>query len=199
MHKVLKKISNNNLKTTLLIFFVTIAVRILFAQTSDFGQIKLMQSRLDSLKLEKIDKDIKKGFYGKVASVVVYSDSNIAFEKYYNGAKPNDLQTTRSGMKSVTALLIGIAIKEKLINSSMTIAEAKKFAASKTVKVEVCPDDSKGLEFHYDSIASYLRKKLATAPDSLIVENVVPGLIAVLEEIKQNRIQHQQARPTLSP
>jgi CubicO group peptidase (beta-lactamase class C family) len=105
------------LKTKLLIYFFATVTRIAIAQTADSGQIKLVQKGLDSLKLEKINKNIKKGFYGKVTSVVVYHDSNVVFEKYYNGAKPNDLLTMRSGMKSITALLIGIAIKEQLIKS----------------------------------------------------------------------------------
>lgn len=105
------------MKTRLLILFFTTTARIVLAQTSVFGQIKLVQSTLDSLKLEKLNKNIKKGFYGEVTSVVVYHDSNVVFEKYYYGARPNDLLTMRSGMKSITALLIGIAIKEQLIKS----------------------------------------------------------------------------------
>ncbi len=92
-------------------------VSIVSAQTNASKEVMFKRSRLDSLKLLTIDKNIKKGFYGKVTSVVVYHDSNVVFNKYYNGAKANDLQTMRSGMKSITALLIGIAIKEQLIKS----------------------------------------------------------------------------------
>lgn len=110
------KTKKYTLKIKLLIFFIT-TINIISAQRDDFSQTKLSGNRLDSIRLTKIDKDIKDGFYGEVTSVLVYHDSNVVFEKYYNGTRPNDLVTMRSGMKSITALLIGIAIKEQLIKS----------------------------------------------------------------------------------
>jgi len=68
------------LKTKLLIYFFATVSRFAIAQTDDTGQIKSVQIGLDSLKLEKINKNIKKGFYGKVTSVVVYHDSNLVFK-----------------------------------------------------------------------------------------------------------------------
>lgn len=105
------------MNTNLLIYIFAIVTSITSAQTVNFKQIELGRSGLDSIRLRQIDKNIQKGFYGKVTSVVVYHDSNLVFEKYYNGTRPNDLLTMRSGMKSITALLIGIAIKEQLIKS----------------------------------------------------------------------------------
>lgn len=49
--------------------------------------------------------------------VVVLRDGQLIAERYYNGANPDELHDIRSAGKSVTALLVGIAVDQKAIRS----------------------------------------------------------------------------------
>lgn len=49
--------------------------------------------------------------------VVVVRDGQLIAERYYNGANPDELHDIRSAGKSVTALLVGIAVDRRAIRS----------------------------------------------------------------------------------
>lgn len=50
--------------------------------------------------------------FPKTTSVLVSRDGTLVYERYFKGGKPEKLNDTRSAMKSVTALAMGIALEE---------------------------------------------------------------------------------------
>lgn len=75
--------------------------------------------KLDSaiLKADRIIETDTREFFKNVESLIVYSDGEIKFEKYYNGFNKDSLHRTQSQTKSVVALLTGIAIDKGFIKS----------------------------------------------------------------------------------
>ena len=57
---------------------------------------------------------IMAGEFGRISSVLVAKNGQIIFEKYFSGGV-DDLRNTRSATKSVTSILLGIAIDHKKI------------------------------------------------------------------------------------
>jgi len=80
---------------------------------------KIDNSKLDSaiLKANKIIETDPRVFFKNVESIIVYSNGEIKFEKYYNGFKKDSLYQIQSQTKSVMALLMGIAIDKGFIKS----------------------------------------------------------------------------------
>lgn len=67
-----------------------------------------------ALDLSSMEKAIAAGEYKKIGSVVVAQRGEIVYEKYFEG-DADTLRDTRSVGKSVTSILAGIAIDEKLL------------------------------------------------------------------------------------
>jgi CubicO group peptidase (beta-lactamase class C family) len=70
---------------------------------------------LSTERLQALDAEIRADGFGDVTSVLVARHGKLAFEAYYGGADAETLLDTRSVTKSVTALLVGIAIEQKLL------------------------------------------------------------------------------------
>ncbi|WP_176885034.1 serine hydrolase domain-containing protein [Dyadobacter soli] len=64
-----------------------------------------------------MDQDLVAGLYPNVHSVLVSQDSKTQYERYFNDYNADSLHDTRSAFKSITSLLIGIAIDKGLIKS----------------------------------------------------------------------------------
>lgn len=60
---------------------------------------------------------MQQGKYPNIDDIVIARDNKIVYEKYYNGQKREDLHDSRSSFKSITALLMGIAIDKGFIKS----------------------------------------------------------------------------------
>jgi len=80
--------------------------------------------KIDNLKLDSAiliaDKIIEKDprvFFKNVESIIVYSNNEIKFEKYYNGFSKDSVHQIQSQTKSIMALLMGIAIDKGYIKS----------------------------------------------------------------------------------
>jgi CubicO group peptidase (beta-lactamase class C family) len=70
---------------------------------------------MDSAILKDMDKYVTK-YMSQITSIMVLRKGNIVFEKYYQGNE-HSLREIRSVTKSLLSSLIGIAIKERFINS----------------------------------------------------------------------------------
>ena len=66
--------------------------------------------------LDSMTNAIMAGEFGRISSVLIAKNGQIIFEKYFSGTV-DDLRNTRSATKSVTSILIGIAIDRKEIHS----------------------------------------------------------------------------------
>ncbi|MBB6273713.1 CubicO group peptidase (beta-lactamase class C family) [Pedobacter cryoconitis] len=65
--------------------------------------------------LAQMTSAIENGQYPKINSVLIFKRGNSIYEHYFNGFSKDSLQDSRSSFKSVTSLLIGIAIDRGLI------------------------------------------------------------------------------------
>jgi len=75
--------------------------------------------KLDSaiMKADRIIVSDSRVFFKNVESLIVYSQGEIKFEKYYNGFSKDSLHQIQSQTKSIMALLMGIAIDKGYIKS----------------------------------------------------------------------------------
>lgn len=96
---------------------IAIVSSLLIAYNSFSQEIK--NSKLDSaiLKADKIIETDTRAFFKNVESLIVYSNGEIIFEKYYNGFNKDSLHPIQSQTKSIVSLLIGIAIDKGYIKS----------------------------------------------------------------------------------
>lgn len=80
---------------------------------------KIDYAKLDSAisKADKIIQTDSRVFFKNVESLIVYSEGNIIFEKYYNGTCKDSLHRIQSQTKSITGILTGIAIDKGFIKS----------------------------------------------------------------------------------
>lgn len=67
--------------------------------------------------LDSIDISVKNGVYSNLDAIVISKHCKIVFQGYYNAQTKDILHDTRSAFKSITAILIGIAIDKGFIKS----------------------------------------------------------------------------------
>src|SRR3954471_4519915 len=93
-------------------FAVCTAVALLTISVSAQTQT---EKPLDSAKLQAMEAAIRAGEFKKIGSVLVARDGKLVYERYFDG-DANTLRDTRSATKSITDILIGIAIDEKKLS-----------------------------------------------------------------------------------
>lgn len=76
------------------------------------GQIK--QKTQNSILYEMTD-SISNNHYSKIHSVLIAKNKELVYEHYFNGYKQDSLHDSRSSFKSITSLLLGIAIDKGFI------------------------------------------------------------------------------------
>lgn len=76
-------------------------------------------SKLDSaiLKADRLIEADPRIFFKNVESIIIYSNGETKFEKYYNGFNKDSLHMIQSQTKSVVSLLLGIAMDKEYIES----------------------------------------------------------------------------------
>jgi CubicO group peptidase (beta-lactamase class C family) len=82
----------------------------LFGQ-SDWQRAAPQTSGLDGSKLQAMEAPIKAGEFKKIGSVLVARHGKLVYEGYFDG-DATTLRNTRSATKSVTGILIGLAIQQ---------------------------------------------------------------------------------------
>ncbi|MDR6562782.1 MULTISPECIES: serine hydrolase [unclassified Arcicella] len=87
-----------------------ICLIISFTSISSFSQVN--KTLLDSLTIA-----IEHGAYPNIDGIVVSQKGKLIYEKYFNGLTQSSLHDTRSSFKSITGLLVGIAIDKGYIKS----------------------------------------------------------------------------------
>jgi CubicO group peptidase (beta-lactamase class C family) len=70
---------------------------------------------LSAQRLTQMEQSIRAGDFNQVTSVLISRGGKLAFERYFDEAGKEGLRNTRSATKSVTSMLIGIAIDRKLL------------------------------------------------------------------------------------
>jgi CubicO group peptidase (beta-lactamase class C family) len=70
---------------------------------------------LSSVSLQAMETAIRAGQFQKITSVLVARHGKLVYEAYFNGFDTNSLMNTRSATKTVTSMLVGIALDKKLL------------------------------------------------------------------------------------
>ncbi len=65
--------------------------------------------------LDQMTDSIKNNHYSKIHSVLISKDNQLLYEHYFNGYTKDSLHDSRSSFKSITSLLVGIAIDKGFI------------------------------------------------------------------------------------
>lgn len=68
--------------------------------------------------LLKMEEAVRSGEFKKIGSVLIARNGKLVFEKYFDGTDAETLRDTRSATKTITGMLIGIAIDQKLISGA---------------------------------------------------------------------------------
>lgn len=125
--------------------------------------------------------------------VVVLRDGRVVAERYYNGERANDLHDIRSAGKSVTALLVGIAIDRGKIRSvDDTVAtywpEARGSAIGDVSLANVLTMRSGLAAFDEDPASPGNEDKLDVAPDPLAFLRSIPRVDAPGSRYRYNSL-----------
>ena len=71
---------------------------------------------LDAARLEAMERAIAAGEFQKITSVAIARDGRLVYERYFAGADVETRHNTRSTTKTVTGMLVGIAIDRGLLS-----------------------------------------------------------------------------------
>ena len=70
---------------------------------------------LDAARLDAMQKSVDGGDFKKITSVLVARHGKLAYERYFNGSSADEFQNTRSATKTVTGMLVGIAVDKDIL------------------------------------------------------------------------------------
>jgi len=82
----------------------------------DAGAVDPAAVGLSVPRLTQMEQSIRAGDFKQVTSVLISRGGKLAFERYFDEAGKEGLRNTRSATKSVTGMLIGIAIDRRLLS-----------------------------------------------------------------------------------
>lgn len=97
-----------------LIFVVALLTATSFGQ-SDWRRSTPESMGLDTSRLNAMEAAIKAGEFKKIGSVVIARHGKLVYERYFEG-DATTLRDTRSATKSITSLLVGLAIRDKKLS-----------------------------------------------------------------------------------
>lgn len=105
MPQILTKNMKNPYLVSIFLFFTIFTIS---AQTEHKPENILLQEMTDS---------ITSNHYSKIHSVLISKNNQLVYEKYFNDYNRDSLHDSRSSFKSITSLLIGIAIDKGFIKN----------------------------------------------------------------------------------
>ena len=98
-----------------LILLATLAFAQKPAPGNDMPKASASESGLSGDKLQSMEASVRAGDFKKIGSVVIARHGKLAYEAYFDGDAAT-LRDTRSATKSITDILIGIAIKDRKLS-----------------------------------------------------------------------------------
>jgi len=81
----------------------------------DWPQGSATDSGINSALLQKMQANVRSGEFKKIGSVLIARHGKLVYEVYFDG-DGNTLRDTRSATKSITDILVGIAIRDKKVS-----------------------------------------------------------------------------------
>jgi CubicO group peptidase (beta-lactamase class C family) len=179
--------------------------------TDDGWEIStLTKEGVNSEYLDRLMADIFDGEYKDIHSILVVKNGNLVFEEYFSGNHQNTLHVMASATKSVTSILVGIALDKKIIaninrktyellpdykgtkwideryeislkNLLTMTAGIDWLGSDSNIPLSDPRNDASSLYHSYDPIKYTLEKKLTEKPGSRY--NYSTGVSTVLGEI----------------
>jgi len=70
--------------------------------------------------LSKMEEAVRAGEFKKIGSVLIARRGKLVYEKYFDGTGADALRDTRSATKTITGMLVGIAINQHLLGGPST-------------------------------------------------------------------------------
>jgi CubicO group peptidase (beta-lactamase class C family) len=99
----------------MLAFIAALAAAAQTASELDLPKASAQENGVSSEKLHSLETAIRSGEFKKIGSVVIARHGKLIYEAYFDGDAAT-LRDTRSATKSITDILIGIAIKDKKLS-----------------------------------------------------------------------------------
>lgn len=99
----------------MLAFIAALAAAAQTASELDLPKASAEENGVSSEKLHSLETAIRSGEFKKIGSVVIARHGKLIYEAYFDGDAAT-LRDTRSATKSITDILIGIAIKDKKLS-----------------------------------------------------------------------------------
>jgi CubicO group peptidase (beta-lactamase class C family) len=87
------------------------------AKLNEWQESTPKDAGLSADRLDAMQKAIEAGDFKKVTSVLIARHGKLAYERYFTGSNAEEFQNTRSATKTVTGMLVGIALDKHLLNS----------------------------------------------------------------------------------
>lgn len=98
--------------TTLLLLLLSLP-----AAAQDWERGTPASANLDKAKLEAMEKAVQGGEFKKIGSVLIARHGKLVYEAYFDG-DAETLRDTRSATKSITSILVGLAIQDKKLSGA---------------------------------------------------------------------------------
>ena len=86
------------------------------ATRSDMAVADPASLGISTQRLQQIEQSIRAGDYQAITSVLLARDGKLVYERYFDGDGVDALRNTRSATKTVTGMLIGLAIERGLLS-----------------------------------------------------------------------------------
>jgi CubicO group peptidase (beta-lactamase class C family) len=86
------------------------------APAEDLPKVDPTTVALSSAQLVKAEQAIRTGEFKEVTSLLVARDGKLAFERYFDAEGVDGLRNTRSAIKTVNGMLVGLAIDRHLLS-----------------------------------------------------------------------------------
>ena len=99
----------------ILALFSSLALAQTPAHDAEMPHGSAVESGISVDKLQSMEAAVKAGDFKKIGSVVLARHGNLVYESYFDG-DAQTLRDTRSATKSITDILVGIAIEEKKLS-----------------------------------------------------------------------------------
>ena len=99
----------------MLAFIAALAAAAQTTSELDLPKASAEENGVSSEKLHSLETAIRSGEFKKIGSVVIARHGKLIYEAYFDGDAAT-LRDTRSATKSITDILIGIAIKDKKLS-----------------------------------------------------------------------------------
>ena len=85
-------------------------------EAQELPTISAAGAGLDSARLKAMESDVRSGSFRQITSILIAVNGRLAWEAYFDSAGRRGLRNTRSATKSITDMLVGIAIARGAIS-----------------------------------------------------------------------------------